>query len=77
MVISKELTENHFMTMLRKQIKTEADKIIAEECEGVAERVKVRMGRISDTVALSILSDYDIMADQRQLVIRVRKGEDK
>lgn len=77
MVISKELTENHFMTMLRKQIKAEADKIIAEECEAVAERVKVRMGRISDTVALSILSDYDIMADQRQLMIRVCKGEDK
>jgi len=49
-------------------VKAEVERAVTEAAESVRERVRERLG----SIAASLLSDYDIRRQQRDLVITVR-----
>lgn len=59
--------------VVRAGIRNEIERIVAEEGEAAAERVRQRVADAAPTIAAKLLDHFDIMRDDRRIVIEVRK----
>lgn len=62
-------------TALLAGVKREATRIVSEEADAAAERVRERIGGMVDQLALSVLSQYRIEQRAGEILIRVDKTE--
>lgn len=71
------INEERFVDALGRAIQGVVREIVEEEAEKAAEeaakRVRQRVAEKADSIALKLLSDYDIQRDARRIIISVRK----
>lgn len=56
-------------------MKQEVARIVAEEADAAAERVRVRVKESTARVTLSVMSMYELEKNTNYLTIRVKQGE--
>ena len=62
-----------FGKMMRRLIREKVDEVIAEETEATTARVRDRVAKMVDRLALEIAGQYDIARNRDGIVITVRK----
>lgn len=55
-----------------REMRAEADRIVAEEANAAQERVKARLREIAPRLAMSIMKHFDLTRDGQNIMIRVR-----
>ena len=71
MASTHETFEKHF----REAIKASVEEIIRDEAEQAATKVRARINKQIDMLALNILKTYDVSSAHDKLIITVRKIE--
>ena len=59
--------------IIRAGIRNEIERIVVEESDAAAARVRQRVADAAPTIAAKLLDHFDIMRDERRIVIEVRK----
>lgn len=68
-----EIGEERFIVALYRTINETIKQIVEEEAEAAALRVRQRISEKADSVALKLLTEYDIQKDMNRIVISVHK----
>lgn len=67
-----EYTTDALVTAIQRHVRSEMDKVVAEEAERASERVRNRLAEMAPQMAMALLKHYDIARDRNEIVIRVR-----
>lgn len=65
-------TTDRFVSSIQAQIRAEMDKLVEDEAEAAAERVRAKAREMAPRLALALMSNFDITKDRQDIIIRVR-----
>lgn len=69
----RQISDDVFVDALRFSIRNQIENIISEEAEEAANRVRSRVADAGPTMATRLLSHFDMVKDERRIVIEIRK----
>ena len=61
-----------FEAIVKTAIGDEVSRIVNEECEAAASRVRERMALIAPQVVMSVFKEFDVARSEERLIITVR-----
>lgn len=61
-----------FIASLTAHVRSEMDKLVAEETEAAAERVRERARLLAPRLAMELMTHFDVQRNQLDYVIKVR-----
>ena len=70
--MSKVEREDFVVAAIRHEIERRVEDMIDEEIANASDRVTKRLREITGQIALSVLSEYEVSADTKRIVITVR-----
>lgn len=68
-----KIGEERFVDALYRTINETIKQIVEEEAEAAAKKVKERVAKKADMIALQLFNEYDIRNDLNRIIISVRK----
>ena len=69
------LTGDSFMAALTNAVHVEMQKLVEQEAEAAAQRVRVRAKELGPELAMRLLNNFDLMRNRDEIVIRFQTVE--
>lgn len=69
------LTGDSFMASLTNAVHAEMQKLVEQEAEAAAERVRMRAKELGPELAMRLLKNFDLMRGRDEIVIRFQTVE--